>query len=103
MRFKKADIPHKTSFGVRITGDSMTPQIHDGDIVWVEERLEIENGQIGIFTLTINSNTDSYCKKLNIEYHQNRRVVSLLSLNPKYEPIMVSDIDGLKTVGRVLL
>jgi len=96
MSFNEDDIPSKTSFGVKISGDSMEPEISHGDIVWVEERVQIENGQIGIFIL----DGQAYCKKLKID-HDNRSVY-LVSLNPNYDPIKVNPA-LLKTVGRVLL
>ena len=97
MSFNEDDIPNRTSFGVRISGDSMEPEIYHGDIAWVEERLQIEDGQIGIFIL----NEESYCKKLKIDRDNN--AVYLISLNPNYAPIKVSRSDSLRTVGRVLL
>ena len=92
-------VPFKADFGIRIAGDSMTPKIKDKEIVWVEARPQIENGQIGIFIL----NGEAYCKKLNIEYLTQGRAVSLVSLNPKYEPIEIHKKDNLQTVGLVLL
>jgi DNA-binding Xre family transcriptional regulator len=95
--FPENDIPCKASFGVRISGDSMEPDIANGSVVWVKEQAAIENNQIGIFVL----NGESYCKKLHIDYEN--RIVELVSLNPKYKNIVVKEDDNLRTVGRVLL
>ena len=97
INFNEDDIPGGANYGIRISGDSMEPEIYHGDIVWVEERLQIEDGQIGIFIL----NEESYCKKLKIDRDNN--AVYLISLNPNYAPIKVSRSDSLRTVGRVLL
>lgn len=70
------NVPIDANFGVRITGNSMEPQIYDGDIVWVKQQQILEEGQIGVFVL----NNEGYCKK----YHTNR----LESLNPKYADIL---------------
>ena len=40
-----------TFFALRVTGDSMEPTIHDGDIVIVRQQPRVENGEIGIVTL----------------------------------------------------
>ena len=97
LAFSAVDVPAKASFGIRISGDSMEPSVEDGAIVWVEERLEINNGEIGIFIL----NGDSYCKALQIDYDS--REVSLVSHNEKYKPIKIREADDLRTVGKVLV
>ena len=40
-----------TFFALRVTGDSMEPTIHDGDVVIVRQQPRVENGEIGIVTL----------------------------------------------------
>ena len=40
-----------TFFALRVTGDSMEPTIHDGDIVIVRQQPRVENGEIGIVTI----------------------------------------------------
>lgn len=89
-------LPFGTDFGVRIDGDSMEPKILNGYTVFVKAMPMIEPGQIGIFVL----NGKSYCKKLVVdhEHHQTR----LVSLNPKYEDIMIQEFDSFKTLGHIL-
>nr|WP_155961786.1 S24 family peptidase [Dorea sp. AGR2135] len=43
--------PEKTDFGIRISGDSMEPMYHTGDVAWVHKQDSISNGEIGIFCL----------------------------------------------------
>lgn len=89
-------VPQGAEFGIRISGDSMEPEIHDGDIVWVRPQISLENGETGIFIL----GSEAFCKKLHIDHE--RQEVRLVSLNSKYDDICVKDTDSLRTIGRVL-
>ena len=89
-------IPDDTDFGIIISGDSMEPKVHDGGTVFVQAAPSIDSGKIGIFVL----NGQSYCKKLIVD-HVNRQI-RLISLNQKYEDIVISEFDDFRTVGRVL-
>ena len=89
-------LPSGTDFGVRIDGDSMEPKIHNGYTVFVKAMPMIEPGQLGIFVL----NGKSYCKKLVVDH--SKRQTRLVSLNPKYEDIVIQEFDSLKTLGHVL-
>ncbi len=42
--------PEDTTFGVRISGDSMEHEFHDGQIAWVLQQESVANGEIGIFS-----------------------------------------------------
>ncbi|MFI3162867.1 MAG: XRE family transcriptional regulator [Bacillota bacterium] len=84
--------PASADFGVRIAGDSMTPQINDGDIVFVKQQATISEGEIGIYVI----DGDAFCKKLlskNGEYF-------LHSLNPKYSDFKLAENAFL--VGKVV-
>lgn len=94
--FPKRIVPRGTDFAVRISGDSMTPDIRDGGLVFVKSQPVIENGQTGIFVLDGNS----YCKELKID--RGNKQVRLVSRNPKYSDIIISNENDLRTVGRVL-
>jgi len=89
-------LPDGIDFGIVISGDSMEPKIHNGGTVFVKAQLSIEPGKIGIFVL----NGQAYCKKLMVD-RENQKV-RLVSLNPKYDDIIVGEFDELRTVGRVL-
>ena len=39
-------LPEDTTFGVRISGDSMEPEFHDGQIAWVLQQESVANGEI---------------------------------------------------------
>lgn len=67
--------------GVRISGSSMEPEFHDGQIAWVLQQESVVNGEIGIFAL----NGEAYIKKLQ----NDKNGIFLISLNEKYAPIKV--------------
>ena len=96
--FPAGTVPPGTDFGVRVSGDSMEPTIADGSIVFVEECLELRNGEIGIFSL----DGEAYCKELYVD--RERQEIRLISRNDDYEPITVTinEYTDLRTVGRVL-
>jgi len=88
------DIPSNADFGITIHGDSMTPYIADGDVVWVKEQERVDINQIGVFVL----NGDALCKKLILRGGK----YFLQSLNRKYKDIPITEYDSLKVIGRVL-
>ena len=91
----EADAPAYADFGIRISGDSMEPLIHSGDVVWVKRQEVIESGEIGIFML----NDNAYCKK----FVRRGGETLLISLNPKYEPIKINESDSISVYGKVLI
>jgi len=88
--------PEGAEFGVRISGDSMEPDIPNGCTVFVRPTPAVEPGEIGIFVL----DGQAYCKKL-IADRKARRTL-LRSLNPAYGDIAVTDEARMRTLGRVL-
>ena len=77
-------------FALRISGNSMEPKFRDGDILLVHSTEHAAQGELGIFVL----DGAGYFKK-----HGGDR---LLSLNPAYAPIMLSDYTNVNCVGRVI-
>ena len=47
--FPADKVPDGADFGIRVSGDSMEPVYHDGQIVWVQECDQIGIGQVGVF------------------------------------------------------
>lgn len=86
-------------FGLRVQGDSMEPDIHNGDTVIVRQQEEAENDEIVI--ALINGN-DGVCKRL--KKYQNS--IALVSLNANYEPMYFSQEETLakpvKIIGKVV-
>lgn len=92
---REMEAPEEATFGVLISGDSMEPVIHDGDIVFVHQQQELNSGDIGIFTC----NGESFCKMW-----QNRNgMPRLVSMNKAYPPIFLTSADRLIVHGKVLL
>lgn len=86
-------------FGLRIQGDSMEPDIHNGDTVIVRQQDDAENDEIVI--ALINGN-DGVCKRLK-KYNNS---LALVSLNPKYEPMYFSATEiadkPVRIIGKVV-
>lgn len=80
--YTKNDI-NEDCFGLRIQGDSMIPDIHDGDIVIVRQQPDAENGEVVV--AMVNSD-DAVCKRL-MKYSWG---LQLMSDNPAYEPLVFS-------------
>lgn len=83
------DVPKDADFALIVRGDSMEPMYFDGNIVFVKSNVIVESGQIGVFVL----NGEGYLKML-----QGNR---LISLNRKYDPIIINEWDSFFCVGRV--
>ena len=86
-------IPRDAEFGVRISGDSMEPQIFDRDIVFVKRQPAVDIGQVGIFIL----DGEAYCKQLAFANNK----YFLRSFNPEYSNIPLTT-QSIYTVGLVL-
>ena len=92
-------VPDNADFGIRIHGDSMNPLLENGDIVWVRRTSELQEGDIGIFYL----DGEAYCKKLHFTKNNKKESqLQLVSLNPAYKPIDVSENSDFRIYGRVL-
>jgi len=83
-------VPSEADFALRVSGDSMEPRFYDGQVIFVKEQASLERGEIGIFSL----NGDSFVKKLGRG--------ELLSLNPRYSPIKIGELDSLYVFGKVV-
>lgn len=89
------DVPPEANYAVRISGDSMEPEYHDGEIVWVKQQGHLIPGQIGIFFYDGNA----FIKQL---IPGKRGRTKLHSLNPAYPDIEVSPEYPLQVLGKVL-
>ena len=89
-----AEVPDGANFGVRVSGDSMEPEFHDGDTVWVRQQRSLMTGEIGIFLYDGNA----YLKELVVRGER----MALHSLNVKYNDIIISPELPLRVLGKVL-
>ena len=98
MDFPQDEVPSQADFGVRISGNSMEPTIHDGQIVWVCRKSTIDNQHIGVFMM---DGGNAVCKRATV--CADGRVTQLLSDNPAYDPMVGEQLNGLRLVGEVIL
>ena len=84
-------------FGLQINGDSMEPDIHNGDTVIVKRQNDAESDEI---VIALVNGDDGVCKRLK-KYADS---IALISLNPNYEPMYFNreeiDEKPVKIIGR---
>ena len=81
-------------FVVPIYGDSMEPEYHSGDYVFVKLSVDLSDGDIGVFAY----NGDAYIKQLRIT----DQGAYLHSLNPDYDNIPITADTDFRTIGEVV-
>lgn len=84
---RRGALPRGASFGVPVSGDSMEPAYHDGDILIVSDALP-EPGEVGVFVMD------------GMGYVKLCGRGELLSLNPAYAPISMTE--GIRPCGKVI-
>ncbi len=90
-----SQVPVQADFGIRITGDSMTPSYVHHQIVWVHKQSTINHGEVGIFLL----NGNAYIK----QFYISDKNIQLYSFNPAYSPIPIHETDEFLVYGKVLI
>ena len=104
-------VPDRADFGVRVSGDSMEPVYHDGQIAWIQECSELSPGEVGIFMYDGDGYIKMYDEQEPREADRYDFTDSdgtlhmqsvLISYNKKYEPKLVSPLVRFSIVGRVL-
>jgi len=95
MSFPSSRVPKGTDFGIRISGNSMEPTIHNGDIAWVHKKTDLEDGDVGIFMI----NDSAACKRFR---RDGDGTICLESDNPLCDPVHVSEGDTVILVGEVI-
>ena len=81
------DIPEKYAsdgteyFGLKLKGNSMSPEMRSGDVVIVRAQSEADSGDIVI--VQVNGDTEATCKRL-IKYKDG---ITLMPLNSEYPPM----------------
>ena len=71
-------------FGLKIKGDSMTPRIHDGDVVIVRRQPDVESGDVAIVCI---NGSEATCKQVK----KHTEGVTLVSYNASYEPMFFTN------------
>ena len=90
LKIKHTAIAERANYAVRVSGDSMTPEYYDGDIVLVETCPSVNIGEIGIFVV----DGEGYIKQFGGD--------KLISLNSKYPDISLRTSESASCRGRVL-
>lgn len=93
--------PSDADFAVKIQGDSMSPYIQDGDIVYIKKDCKLSIGDVGIFSV----NGVIYCKQY---FFDNNNNLVLVSANPELRDTNVviqanDDSMNVRCYGKVLL
>ena len=96
VRVERIELPVDidADFVIPIKGDSMEPDYHDGDLVFIQTSVDLNNGVIGVF----NYNGDAYIKQLVIEKEQ----AYLHSLNPAYKDMPITPETDFRIIGEVV-
>lgn len=96
VRVERIELPVDVDadFVIPIKGDSMDPDYHDGDLVFIQTSVDLNDGVIGVF----NYNGDAYIKQLVIDKEQ----AYLHSLNPAYKDMPITPDTDFRIIGEVV-
>ena len=96
VRVERIELPVDVDadFVIPIKGDSMEPDYHDGDLVFIQTSVDLNDGVIGVF----NYNGEAYIKQLVIDTEQSY----LHSLNSKYKDIPITPETDFRIIGEVV-
>ena len=106
-----AQVPAGADFGIYISGDSMEPYYHDGNIAWVHECKELSVGDVGIFTYDGNGYIKEYdeqepdddLREIYLDSQGTLHMQPVLrSFNQKYAPKVIMPDAYFQIVGKVL-
>jgi phage repressor protein C with HTH and peptisase S24 domain len=85
------EVPLSANFGVRLSGDSMEPDYHDGDVVWLRQQQELVDGEVGVFV---------YRGSVHLKRLRDRvGGIRLQSINRSYPDIVVTEPQYLRVLG----
>jgi putative phage repressor len=96
VRVERIELPVDidADFVIPIKGDSMEPDYHDGDLVFIQTSVDLNDGVIGVF----NYDGDAYIKQLVIDEDQ----AYLHSLNPAYKDMPITSDTDFRIIGEVV-
>ena len=110
-RFPAFSVPAGADFGVRVSGDSMEPVLHDGQYAWVAECSRLNPGEIGLFVVDgegfikvyeerepEGDEAEAFTDSEGVRHPQ----AVLVSCNPEYAPRKIAGGTAFRIVGRVL-
>lgn len=109
--FPESSVPKNADFGVRVSGDSMEPVYHDGQIVWVERCSQLSPGEVGLFQYDGDGYIKVYQEQIPDDTVKDSYLATdgvlrmqpvLVSFNDAYDPKVVSPELSFQIVGRIL-
>jgi len=92
----KEDLPSGNLFYLKAKGDSMEPTIPNGAMVLIRQQPDAENGEI--VAVLLNGDTEATLKRIR---KQNGSVM-LMPDNPTYDPIIVSESNPARIIGKAI-
>ena len=96
VRVERIELPIDidADFVIPIKGDSMEPDYQDGDLIFIQTSVDLNDGVIGVF----NYNGEAYIKQLVIDEDQ----AYLHSLNPEYKDMPITPETDFRIIGEVV-
>ena len=96
VRVERIELPVDVDadFVIPIKGDSMEPDYQDGDLIFIQTSVDLNDGVIGVF----NYNGEAYIKQLVIDEDQ----AYLHSLNPEYKDMPITPDTDFRIIGEVV-
>lgn len=87
------EVPDEFDSIAKVIGESMSPKIKDGDLLFIKHTPQVENNDIAIFQV----NGENYVKQF-----KSNGTPYLKSLNPDYNNVYLSENDDIRTIGEVV-
>lgn len=87
------EVPDEFDSVAKVIGESMSPKIKDGDLLFIKHTPQVENNDIAIFQV----NGENYVKQF-----KSNGTPCLKSLNPDYDNVYLSENDDIRTIGEVV-
>jgi len=89
-------LPQGNLFSLIANGDSMEPTIPNGSRVLIREQSDIESGELA--AVLVNGDTEATLKRVK----KQGDIAFLMPDNPKYEPIIVDELNPARIIGKVI-
>lgn len=88
------EVPLEANFGVCISGESMEPDYHGGQIVWIRQQPRLEHGDVGVFMYE----NRCYFKRLRDRVGGMR----LQSIDSSYPDVIIAEPEKILMFGKTV-
>lgn len=96
-RYESAEfLPSGNTYYLEAKGNSMEPTIPNGSLVLIREQSDVESGEIA--AVLLNGDTEATLKRVK----KRDDLVILMPDNPTYEPIIVSQLNPARIIGKAI-